>query len=267
MSGIVYYKNTTVPVPGVQFLIDGRFAQRTNGQIVETDAAGVFSISVPVGVHEVKSAKPNHVFANDGKITLSNGSDRDYQAPLAGLKLYDSTTIRFIGRVAGGAVQSDLPLGHSVSKNNLGDDIKIVVQLPETVRSAQSLLPETETGIDPQPGEKTVLHLLPANINNSSKISKTKVITSTNKIEIVPDAKTGEFVLDMIPVLFQATSVKANGWGELLDEGKPVTLDFTNKFDLQDIPAVTRTRCSLAKTFLKRQTTSTVLATTQSTSL
>ncbi len=226
VTGIVYYRNTTVPVPGVQFLIDGRYAQKSNGEVIETNETGAFNISVPVGVHEVKSVKINHVFENDGKITLSDGTNRNYQAPVAGLELHDTTTIRFIGRVAAGAVQSGLPLGLSASKNNLGDNLKVTLQLPESVRGAQML------DISGSPRGVIINHLLPSNINDPSKSSKTIVTFNERSIDIEPDPKTGEFVADLIPVLFEATSVTAMGWGQLLENGNPVTLNFTNKFAL-----------------------------------
>src|SRR5690606_30669844 len=121
VSGFVYYQNTTVPIKGVQFLIDGKYAQKENGQLLETDELGRFTIFVPVGYHEVKAVKNNHVFVNDGKITNLAGENLNYQGPVSERILLDSTTVRFIGRVAGGVIQGDLPLGHSLSTNNLGE--------------------------------------------------------------------------------------------------------------------------------------------------
>ena len=47
---------------------------------------------------------------------------------MTGLELEDITTVRYIGRVAGGTVQEAYPLGHSLSKNNLADSVKVVLQ-------------------------------------------------------------------------------------------------------------------------------------------
>ena len=72
-------------------------------------AGSLFSVYLlPVGTHEVKTVKANHVFANDGKITDRDGFNLNYQDNISGLELTDITTIRFIGRVAGGAIQQDL---------------------------------------------------------------------------------------------------------------------------------------------------------------
>ena len=224
VSGHVYYKNTTVPVPGVQFKIDGQFAQQSNGEILQTDDNGMFTISAPVGTHEVKAVKTNHVFANDGKITDLNGNNLNYQNHVSGVNLTDSTTIRFIGRVAGGAIQQDLPLGHSVSFNNLGKESGITLLLPTGNKYELNDAPDSKTD--------TVLHLLPGNISDSASIHKTTVTYNRNNIVIKPDPVTGEFIADLIPVKFIAQSVDVTGWGDLL-EGKPVLLDFINKFSVQ----------------------------------
>ncbi|MDB5279232.1 MAG: Pentaxin family [Ferruginibacter sp.] len=224
VSGFVYYKNSTVPVPGVQFKIDGQYAQQSNGTILETDENGRFSIFVPVGTHEVKTVKANHAFANDGKVTDKDGHNLNYQDNIAGLSLTDTTTIRFIGRVAGGAIQQDLPLGHSVSVNNLGKAVSITLLLPTGNKYSLNTSPTIRT--------VAVNHLLPSNVTDSSKIHKTKVTYNTNSIVITPDSLTGEFVADLIPVKFIASAVNVTGWGDILN-GKPVLLDFIDKFSVQ----------------------------------
>ena len=224
VSGYVYYKNTTVPVPDVQFKIDGLFAQQSNGEILQTDENGFFRIFVPVGVHEVKAVRVNHVFANDGKITDRDGNNLNYQDNIAGLNLTDNTTIRFIGRVAGGAIQQDLPLGHSVSVNNLGKELSIKLRLSKDGYE-----------LNKEPVTKTVIlnHLLPANIKDSSKIRKTQVNYYTDSIVIKPDAITGEFVADLIPVKFIVSSANVTGWGDIVDDRPAIVLDFIDKFSIQ----------------------------------
>lgn len=227
VSGYVYYQNSTVPVKGVQFRIDGLFAQQNNGDIIETDASGRFTISVPVGTHEVKAVKINHVFANDGKITDRFGYNLNYQGPLSERVLYDSTTIRFIGRVAGGAIEEAYPLGHSLSSNNLGKALSVVMELPSG--GVYQLYAGT-----PEEPEKTVIvkHLLPSNESDSAKIHQSRVVYQSNRIVIYPDPETGEFAADLIPEPFLAATVTATGWGDLL-EGQPVALNFNNKFVVQ----------------------------------
>lgn len=221
VTGYVYYQDGTVPVSGVQFKIDGKYAQKSNGDVIETDATGKFTISVPVGTHEVVAVKNSHVFVGGGKITDRHGENLNYQEPVGPLTLYDSTRIRFIGRVAGGAVQDAFPLGHSLSRNNLGKQIKITMTLPSGSKyELHSGTPDTTIIVD---------HLLPSDQTDSSKIHKTRVVYYADHLEIYPDSLTGEFSADLIPESFLIDHVNVTGWDDLLD-GKPVTMDFTNKF-------------------------------------
>ena len=230
VSGYVYYRHSRVPVPGVQFQIDGKYAQQSNGSLIQTGVDGKFTISVPVGVHEVRGLKSNHVFVNEGRITDSHGNDLNYQAPVAERILYDSTTVRFIGRVAGGAVQEALPLGHSLSNNNLGKSLEITLTLPT---ERDDWLVADEAG--DQGGDSTVVvtHLLPPG-QDSSKLHATRVDwrsgAGVNQIVIHPDSVTGEFEADLIPVNFIVSDVSATGWKNILDGEDAVTLDLTNQF-------------------------------------
>ena len=222
VQGFVYYKNSTVPVMGVQFKIDGKYAQQSNGTVVETDASGQFNISVPVGTHEVQAVKNNHVFVNNGKITDRFGNNLNYQGPVSQRNLEDSTTVRFIGRIGGGAIQDAYPLGHSLSVNNLGKNLSITLGLP----SGNKYIYDS-TG-------KTVVfkHLLPSNQTDPNKANKSRTIFQPYQVVIIPDSTTGEFVTDLIPEKFLVNNVNVTGWGDLLD-GKPLSLDLTNKFSIQ----------------------------------
>ena len=78
ISGKVMYKGGNVPVEGVSFAVDGVTVMDGKSNIVKTDAHGQFTISVPVGQHEVKAVLANHTFENGGKLTNSDGTDRNY---------------------------------------------------------------------------------------------------------------------------------------------------------------------------------------------
>lgn len=225
VSGTIYYRNSTVPVEGVQFQIDGRYAQKGNGELIKTNAQGQFTISVPVGIHEVKAVKSQHVFINGGKITDRHHHNLNYQGPKSELILYDSTTVRFIGRVAGGAVQEAYPLGFSQSKNNLGKVLKITLKL--TSGDKYNLINGDH--------DSTIVvdHWLSPGMD-SSRMHKTKIVYKyqQHKIIIYPDSITGEFEADLIPEEFQAGPVTATGWDDLL-KGKLRSTDLTNKFVTQ----------------------------------
>ena len=189
VTGKVTYRGGNIPVEGVSFLIDGIVSMDSKANVITTNADGVFSINVPVGTHEVKATKANHIFANEGKITNSDGTDRNYQDIVTGLELEDITTVRYIGRVAGGTVQEAYPLGHSLSKNNLADSVKVVLQY---VNDKYKLSLEENTMEIP--------------LHKPSYIKGTffsKVTYGTSEVTILPNPETGEFAVDVIPERFK----------------------------------------------------------------
>lgn len=183
VSGTVVYYGGTTPVKGVNFKVDGSLAMDKYGMAITTDENGMFTINVPVGTHEVKCYMNGHTFANEGRFIDSKGRDLNYQDMLSGLKLYDSTFVKYIGRVCGGSVQSDLPVGFSLSKNNLSDDLTIKLTCLATEGKDYVL---TNNKYD-----KTYSHFVQEN--------STKVEYDTKTVTIYPDKQTGEFVAYLLP--------------------------------------------------------------------
>ncbi len=220
VQGFVTYYNSTIPVEGVTFTVDGVTVVRSNGSIIQTDSKGEFTISVPVGTHEVKAVKSNHIFANGGKITNSNGTDRNYQDDLNNLQLKDSTTIRYIGRIAGGTIQEAYPIGHSLSKNNLADGVSLTL---EYINEAYKVALKDSTVV--------MNHFKPSN-QDKAKQNSVKW-TAGQDIVIYPNAETGEFVADIIPEKFSVTlSVPGKSY-ESFSGGKG-QLDLTSSFNLSE---------------------------------
>ena len=174
ISGKVMYKGGNVPVEGVSFAVDGVTVMDGKSNIVKTDAHGQFTISVPVGQHEVKAVLANHTFENGGKLTNSDGTDRNYQDDDNGFEIFDVTTVRYIGRVAGGTKQEAFPVGHSLSKNNLADDVRIEL----TYQNDAYQMTATKH-------EETLNHFKGV---YAKKQYDNRVVYDVNKIKIYPNA-------------------------------------------------------------------------------
>ncbi len=187
VQGYVRYEGGTVPVEGVSFVIDGVTAMDGKGNIIYTNATGEFNINVPVGTHEVKAVKANHSFVNDGRITNSDGSDRNYQDMVTGLELWDNTKVRYIGRLTGGTIEEAKPVGHSISKNNLGEGIQVTLTYQN---DAYSMVNDERTD--------TYDHFQPSN-KAGMKPNQNTVHLLKNNITIYPNLTTGEFVVDLFP--------------------------------------------------------------------
>ena len=216
ISGKVMYKGGNVPVEGVSFAVDGVTVMDGKSNIVKTDAHGQFTISVPVGQHEVKAVLANHTFENDGKLTNSDGTDRNYQDDDNGFEIFDVTTVRYIGRVAGGTKQEAFPVGHSLSKNNLADDVRIEL----TYQNDAYQMTATKH-------EETLNHFKGV---YAKKQYDNRVVYEGNKITIYPNAETGEFFADLIPEKYKI-NVVVPGHDNIPGSGEDLNL--SNEFAKQ----------------------------------
>lgn len=217
VSGRVTYAGGTVPVRGVTFEIDGIAAMSEDNLPVYSDAAGEFSLSVPVGQHKVQAKLSGHTFANDGCITNPDGSNRNYQDMVTGLELTDSTRVRYIGRVAGGTVQEAYPVGHGLSTNNLADSVKVVLTYQDEAYTLCSV-----------PSDTTYVRPKTTYLKNDATNT---VAYSGNTITICPDATTGEFFADVCPIAYRVdviapghTDEPIAGSGEQIDMSRNLTL-------------------------------------------
>ena len=129
VTGYVYYENTTIPVQGAYFRQGENYIIGSDGRRVETKDDGSFDISVDAGTKVLVVEKANHVFKDGGRLLDSNGNNWNFDDPLTNIRFWDQTKVKVIGRVTGGPVESGKSLGFSLSKNNLGDDIRLKLTL------------------------------------------------------------------------------------------------------------------------------------------
>lgn len=227
VSGYIFYKNSNIPVKDVSFNIDGLPASVKNKPVM-SDGDGYFRISVPVGIHEVQAVKSDHTFESDGKLLDMEGNNRNYQAPISGLKLIDTTTARFIGRVAGGPVQESYQLGHSLSTNNLGDSIVITMELAGD-RGFDLCSSETDS-------IGSYVHFKPSNKDDQYIPNKNYATFRKKNIEVYPSHATGEFAIDVIPENYKISTVRITGVagteGDVIED--PQLIDFSNSLTLQN---------------------------------
>lgn len=214
-SGNVYYRDTSIPVPGVSFKLDGSLMHDANQKVIVTDTQGAFSLSIPAGSHTVQAVKDGHFFANDGFLMNPNpvpGKETlyNFNTNVAGVYLWDSTTVVLRGRVVGGDDQGKLPLGGSLSKNNLGDSIKIVLQLEGDNASYLIRKQDDET-------VKTADYEYTYGQDNRDT---TKVHVTRHSMTVRPDKHTGEYLLALHPAKYKVIEISALGYSTLFQQGK-----------------------------------------------
>ena len=217
LSGRVLYELSTIPVSGVCFLLNGDTVKR--GAAVYTSGIdGNFELTIPKSMPcRLQVAKAGHTFANDGWL-ITSGTDTAFSLvkALDGVRFYDRTKVRLVGRVAGGQDQQALPPALGFGKNNLGDDLQLVLQL-EGDNTAHIVH-------DPDDLTRDTLHQA-----TDGYSGHTAVIYEQKRILVRPDATTGEYAVDLFPVKYKVTQATATGYASLLDvqAGAP-TFDLTN---------------------------------------
>ncbi len=218
-SGRVLYTGTSIPVRDAYFLINGQVA-KSSGDTIRSDASGNFTLSVPSGPDfTLTVAKNKHTFANDGQLIVDGKIELNARGKSQdGIHFWDNTRVRLIGRLAGGDVQGLKPLGFGLSKNNLGDSLKLVFELEgdniaHFVYDEKDLTKKTRDTI----------------INHKADSSQqTRIRFEEKRIIVRPDSATGEYMIDLPPVKYRIVEASANGYATLFSAGRTAeTKDLT----------------------------------------
>ena len=224
-SGRVLYENSTIPVRDANFLVNGRLLK--NGNVTyQTDASGDFQFNVPKGAgFTLQVIKDGHRFAGDGFVRIDGDSVLTLDSPLDGVRIYDQTKVRLIGRLAGGNNQAQKTLGFGLSTNYLGDDLQMVFELEGDNISQIVHVPSdlTITEID-----TTLQHVVSDSLGIDT-VGATSIVYYKKRIIVRPDLTTGEYAVDLFPVKYKITQATARGYSTLYADGKMgETLDLTD---------------------------------------
>lgn len=214
-SGSVLYKGTSIPVQGVKFLVDGTEVRSGNGPVT-SDFEGHFSFQMLGGSHTIQAVKDGHKFWQDGFYTNEKGQTNvEFSTDKAGIYFYDDTKVKLIGRIAGGKQQGDIPLGHSLSRNNLGKDLKMVMTL-EGDNASWLVFENTNKALT----ERDTTYIHTKHSKNDNNVYKTSVHTNRHRMEITPDVNTGEYEVLLPPVKWKIQQITARGYATLFQDGK-----------------------------------------------
>ena len=230
-TGRVLYENSTVPARDVHFLLNG-IPVKNGTALYKTDASGNFEFRVPLRTpFTLQAYKEGHTFAGDGFVRMINettgqqDSVLSRETPLDGVRIYDQTKVRLIGRLAGGRIQAQKPIGLGLSQNNLGDDLKMVFELEgdnisQIVHYNDDLMRDSVT--------VNLRH----DVRNGKQLDSVGITRAEyykKCIIIYPDVNTGEYYVDLFPVKYKITQATARGYATLYAEGKTgETLDLTD---------------------------------------
>ncbi|MGN0235470.1 MAG: LamG-like jellyroll fold domain-containing protein [Paludibacteraceae bacterium] len=223
-SGRILYERSTIPVKGVHFLVNGVLATDATGNPVETNESGNFQFELPKAPIRVQAVKDGHRFTDNGYLILNGDTLFQPTDNIDGVRFYDQTKVRLIGRVAGGNDQGLLPLGFGLSRNNLGDSICMVLEL-EGDNAAQIVF---------DPLDKTLNRIDTTIVHAIDTTQHTGISLQSKRIMIYPDQTSGEFFADLFPVKYKVTLLTAQGYSTLTNEKTTMqVIDLTNKLDSQ----------------------------------
>ena len=228
VSGTIFYSGTDYPVEGVNFYVDGTVCSK-NGELVETDSEGRFTISVPIGRHFIEARKNGHVFVNDGRYPPDpNLTDSlfNFERAITGLEFRDTTLVNFTGRVVGGDIEGEKPIGFALSTNNIGKTT-ITLVAPNSDKYRMNVVKETTNG---------TTYSLETNLNRVPIASASDTIKSNSwrgagvndcsKLFIRTDSVTGEFSAMVPPLTYTIQSINVDATGQDIIEN-PFTVDLT----------------------------------------
>ena len=208
-SGYVMYEGTSIPVKGVNFLVNGRKMHNAKGEFVETDYDGSFSFRLVDGNNTIQAVKDGHDFTGDG--WYKNSGLQSIKSDVAGIYFYDATKVTLTGRVAGGDDQGSKPLMNNLSKNNLGDSLTMVLTLEG---DNTSWLVYDNLNPNRTQREEVVRH------QRGGDKHYTKVTWQRKRMVVEPDPTTGEYVLNLPPVRWKVQQVYCTGYPTLFQEGQ-----------------------------------------------
>ena len=233
LSGRLLYKNTTVPVSGAMFLLNGDTIMR-NGAPLQSGIDGNFEIIVPKHQpNKLQVFKTGHVFEGDGILRVENNEETfALDRALDGVRFYDLTKVRLVGRVAGGNDQKDRPEAFGLGKNNLGEDLQLVLQL-EGDNTAHLVYDPNDLTRDTFMTcyEHIVYSTDVTSAEPERVVGKTNMVIEKKRIIIRPDSATGEFEVDLIPVRYKVIQATAKGYATLFAAGTG-----NEVFDLTNAP-------------------------------
>jgi len=229
VSGTVYYENTTYPVEGVTFRVDGVTCTK-DGDVIQTNENGEYTISVPIGDHFITAEKNGHTFVLNGRYPEDRnnvGTKHTFNKEIKNLEFYDNTLVNFTGRVVGGSIEGNKKMGFALSKNNIG-----IAQLQITPLNTNFSLnsvkaynnDSTAYWYDVNDAKREAASASKA-INSNSWYGAQK--TFCNTIYVNTDSMTSEFSVMLPPLEYSINSITVLKTGQkLLDAG--VTIDLTN---------------------------------------
>ena len=225
VSGTVFYEGTDYPVEGCTFYVDGTICSR-DGELIQSAEDGTFTISVPIGDHFIQVKKDGHVFASAGRYPADpNGAGVKitFDREIKNMEFIDQTLVNFTGRVVGGSIEGEKPVGFGASHNNIG--ITELVLSPTNDRYRLNVVKKVN-GTSYSYETNTAKATVESATSTIASHSWRGAGDAAKKIFIRTDSLTGEFSAMVPPLMYNVESMKVVATG--VSVGDATTVDATN---------------------------------------
>jgi len=218
VEGVIRYAGTNIPVDSVQISVDGRVASRNN-EIVVTDENGRFVVDVPIGRHYISASKDGHTFVKEGRIpadpTGLNETTYEFVKPESGFLFWDNTLVTVAGRVVGGAIEGEKPLGFADtddyrSKNTIGQ-ARITLEIPDTrymLNASEGSEGLVNQGFQPVATNTPLTYPAGATATGEGYRTGGDEMNKAQQVVITTDAATGDFAVLLPPLDYRVVSVQ-----------------------------------------------------------
>lgn len=208
-SAYVMYDGTSIPVKGARFMVNGRLMHNAAGALIETDFEGRADFQVLGGVRDtIQVVMPGHTFVGEGYYKSPDGVVLTDKVPQA--YFYDATLVKLTGRVVGGKDQGALPLDNNLSRNNLGDNLTMVLTLEG---DNTSWLVYDNQNPAQSTRQLTIDHPAGGGHQTVAEVQRKRMV-------VKPDSVTGEYVLMLPPVRWKVQQVYCEGYPTLFQDGQ-----------------------------------------------
>ena len=236
VRGTILYAGTNIPVDSVSIYVDGRAVSRNN-EPVQTNAEGEFVVDVPIGKHYLTAVRDGHTFVDGGRIPEdpagTNQTYEEFVSPRSGLVFIDNTLVPVAGRIVGGAIEGNKPLGFGLSNNNIGKAV-ITLEIPDKrymINAYEDFQDESHLvslGYVPVKTKTELTH--PEGMENPGDAYLTggEYESDAKNIVITTSAETGEFGVMLPPLDYKVVSVKMDN----------ADADKVYKFESENLPRI-----------------------------
>lgn len=222
VRGTVRYANTDYPVEGVQFYVDGQICAK-EGEPVTTNSDGEYEISVPIGEHYITVKKQGHKFPNDGRYPADpkkTGTLVNFNDAVKNLDFEDETLVTVAGRVTGGKIEEEKPLGFGQSVNNIGQaTITLGIESKYRLNVVRQV---SGTTVSYEPNEENLDVSSPTADVRSETVRQGGNNDEVKDIIIKTDPRTGEFAAQLPPIDYSVKSIKIDNNSDINFENLPV---------------------------------------------